>query len=91
MEIEQVKKLATLARLDVPESELSAVASDMGNILGFVDEIQKVQIDDANSVVGDTNVFRDDTVAPIASEHDLVEAAALHQDHFVKVPKVIGE
>lgn len=91
MDTEQVKKLAQLARLDVPEAELVRVAGEMGTILGFVDEIQKVQISDADMVVADTNVFRDDIVAPITPAHDLVEAAQLHQDHFVKVPKVIGD
>ena len=91
MDIDQVKKLALLARLDVPEAELAIVASEMGTILGFVDEIQQVQIDEAIAVVGDINVFREDVVAAIVPAHDLVEAAALHQDHFVKVPKVIGE
>lgn len=91
MDIAQVQKLAQLARLDVPEAELASVASEMGTILGFVDEIQKVQIDASAEVIGETNVFRDDIVAPITPAHDLVEAAALHQDHFVKVPKVIGE
>ncbi len=89
MDIDQVKKLAHLARLDVPEAELASVANEMGAILGFVDEIQKVKLDEAIEVVGETNVFRDDVVAPIAPAHDLVEAAALHQDHFVKVPKVL--
>jgi aspartyl-tRNA(Asn)/glutamyl-tRNA(Gln) amidotransferase subunit C len=91
MDIEQVKKLAHLARLDVPETELAHVASEMGAILGFVDEIQKVQIDSTQSTARELNVFRDDIVAPINPAHDLVEAAALHQDHFVKVPKVIGD
>jgi len=91
MDIEQVKKLAQLARLEVPESELASVATEMGAILGFVDEIQNVQIDASSDVVGATNIFRSDVVGPIIPVHDLVEVAALHQDHFVKVPKVIGE
>jgi aspartyl-tRNA(Asn)/glutamyl-tRNA(Gln) amidotransferase subunit C len=89
MDIDQIKKLAHLSRLDVPEAELASVASEMGAILGFVDEIQKVQIDASSEVVGDTNVFRDDIVVPITPAHDLVEAAAQYQDHFVKVPKVL--
>ncbi len=91
MDIEQVKKLAQLARLDVPEAELARVASDMATILGFVDEIQNVQIEASDAATGEMNVFRDDAVAPITPAHDLVEAAALHHDHFIKVPKVIGD
>lgn len=91
MDIAQVKKLADLARLEVPEAELAAVAADMEKILSFVDEIQGVDVTGVSVTQGDVNVFRDDVVAPLASEHDLVEVAALQQDHFVKVPKVIGE
>ncbi len=91
MDIEQVKKLADLARLDVPESELANVAADMGNILGFIDEIQKVDVGGVENGHDDVNIFRDDIVAPLVSGHDLVDVAPAHQDHFVKVPRVIGE
>ena len=91
MNTDQVKKLAHLARLSVSDTELEALAKEMDNILGFVDEIQQVQIADMASVLADTNIFRDDMVAPITPVHDLIEAAPMLQDHFVKVPKVIGE
>lgn len=91
MDIEQVRKLAELARLEVPEAELAVVAADMDKTLSFVDEIQSVAVDGVSTTTSDTNVFRDDAVAPLTPAHDLVEAAALHQDYFVKVPKVIGE
>ena len=87
---EDIKRLANLARLSVPEAEMEAVGKDIANILGFVDTIQSVKLD--GSVAENTdekNVFRDDMVQPIIPAHDLVEAAPLHQDHFVKVPKVI--
>ncbi len=90
MDIEQVKKLASLARLTVPESELEAVAHDIGAILGFIDQIQKVELSESVGGVGaQVNVFRADIVAPLDSAHDLVLAAPLHQDRFVKVPKVL--
>lgn len=92
MNTDQVKKLAELARLDVPESELAQVAGELGNILGFIDEIQKVDIGTEESRdLSRVNVFRDDIVAPLEPIHDLIDVAPLHQDHFVKVPKVIGE
>lgn len=90
MNIKEIKKLANLARLEVSESRLEAFSKDMDGILGFVDEIQKVEIgklqsDDELRV----NVFREDVVAPVPSVHDLVEASSSHQDRFVKVPKVL--
>jgi aspartyl-tRNA(Asn)/glutamyl-tRNA(Gln) amidotransferase subunit C len=88
--IEETRRLATLSRLSVPETELETVSADIANILGFVDTIQSVQLGDTVAETADRkNVFREDVVQPLAPIHDLVEAAPLHQDHFVKVPKVI--
>jgi aspartyl-tRNA(Asn)/glutamyl-tRNA(Gln) amidotransferase subunit C len=87
---EEVKRLAVLARLSIPESELETITQDITSILGFVDVIQSVQLDEQTTVLqGDHNIFRDDAVHPLVPDHDLIEAAPLHQDHFVKVPKVI--
>lgn len=87
---EEIKRLANLSRLSVPEAELETVGKDIAAILGFVDKIQTVQLgDNAAQTPEQTNVFREDAVNPLVAAHDLVEAAPLHQDHFVKVPKVI--
>lgn len=90
MDIEEVRKLATLARISVSEEELEGFAKDIGNIIGFVDRVRTVELGATPDTTGSqTNVFRDDAVNPLASTYDLVECAPLHQDHFVKVPKVI--
>jgi aspartyl-tRNA(Asn)/glutamyl-tRNA(Gln) amidotransferase subunit C len=90
MDVDQVRKLAHLARITVSEEELEGFAKDIGNIIGFVDRVRMVELSMNPDTTGsETNVFRDDTVAPVASVYDLVECAPLHQDHFVKVPKVI--
>lgn len=90
MDSQQIKKLADLARLEVSEEEMAGFAKDIGNILGFIDQIQKVDLGDAGeTALQEVNVFRDDVVAPIEPVYDLVEAAPAHKDHFVMVPKVI--
>lgn len=91
MNTDTVQYLADLARLSIPQDEMTTVAKDLGSIIGFVDEIQNVMISDTDATLADINVFRGDAVAPIVPAHDLVEVAAMHQDHFVKVPKVIGD
>jgi aspartyl-tRNA(Asn)/glutamyl-tRNA(Gln) amidotransferase subunit C len=84
--------LAQLARLTVPDEEKEQLAKDITNIVGFIDTIQKVTIPE----IGDKNftqknVAREDIALPLSSVYDLVEAAPLHKDDFVQVPKVIGE
>lgn len=83
--------LAHLARLTVPEEEKEQLAKDINNIVGFIDVVQKVQLSDSGEkAFTQKNVAREDMVTPIQPEHSLVEAAPLHQDGFVQVPKVIG-
>lgn len=89
---ETLNHLAHLARLTVPEEEKEQLAHDISNIVGFIDTIQKVDLTgDTEKTFIQKNVTREDIVAPLESAYDLVEAAPLHKDGFVQVPKVIGE
>ncbi len=82
--------LALLARLTVPEEEKEQLAKDINNIVKFIDVIQKVKLSASDDkVFAQRNVAREDIVMPLASVYDLVEAAPLHKDGFVQVPKVI--
>lgn len=84
--------LAYLARIDIPEEEKEQLAKDISNIVVFIDVVQKVELGSTEEkVFTQKNVAREDVVAPLESTYNLVEAAPLHQDGFVQVPKVIGE
>lgn len=90
MDIDTINYLADLARLDIPEAEKAGLVTDLESIIGFIDRIQKVDIGAAGVQSGrDVNVFRDDVVEVLVPTYDLIEAAPDHQDHFVKVPKVL--
>ena len=84
-----VKKLADLSRMTVPEEEQAKVAKDLESIIHFVDQIQSREGGTHTQEPAQKNVFREDVVIPLGSAYDLVEAAPSHQDSFVKVPKVI--
>lgn len=92
IESKTLDHLAHLARLTVPEEEKEQLAKDISNIVGFIDIVQKVDLGDVGEkTFTQKNVVREDIVAPIDSAYDLVQAAPLHKDGFVQVPKVIGE
>jgi len=42
MDTEDVKKIAMLARLEIPDNELGSLAADMTNILHLVDKMNEV-------------------------------------------------
>ncbi|MEK7228157.1 MAG: Asp-tRNA(Asn)/Glu-tRNA(Gln) amidotransferase subunit GatC [Patescibacteria group bacterium] len=82
--------LALLARLSVPEEEKEQLAKDINNIVKFIDVIQKVELSTTEQKeFAQKNVAREDVVMPLGSIYNLVEAAPLHKDGFVQVPKVI--
>jgi aspartyl-tRNA(Asn)/glutamyl-tRNA(Gln) amidotransferase subunit C len=84
--------LAQLARLTVPEEEKEQLAKDINNIVGFIDVIQKAELTSGeDKLFTQKNVAREDVVDPVQSVYNLVDAAPLHKDGFVQVPKVIGE
>jgi aspartyl-tRNA(Asn)/glutamyl-tRNA(Gln) amidotransferase subunit C len=82
--------LAELARLAIPEEEKERLLHDIEHIVGFVQTVQDRSITSGeSSEIDRVNIFRNDEVKPLHTEHDLVEVAPLHRDHFVEVPKVI--
>ena len=84
-----VQKLAELARIQVSEEEALSFTKDLERIVQFVDVVQSRDVSGAPTVAGEVNAFRDDVVLPLVPAHDLIDVAPGHQDHFVKVPKII--
>ena len=90
MDLKTVDYLAELSRMDILEGEKAGFLKDLQSIIVFIDQIQHVKVDASLGQNNrEINVFRDDVVAPLAPAYDLIEVAPDHQDHFVRVPKVI--
>lgn len=94
MEIQEIKKLATLARIDMTEEELSQIAKDFGSILSYVDQIKEFSLDSGGGKVsGDffvKNVVRDDVVTnePGSFTSSILENAPNTEDGFIKVKQI---
>jgi len=87
-----VQHLADLARIDVPESEAAALASEMERILDYVKDVEKV----AKDVAQDTqpplrNVFREDVVTNEPGEYTdaIVAQFPEKEGNSLKVPKIL--
>ncbi len=87
-----IDDLARLARLSIPEEEKETLVKDINNMVDFIDVVQKVSLPNQGEMKFEQkNIARTDEAVPLESIYDLVEAAPLHKDGFVQVPKVIGE
>lgn len=91
MQLQDVKKIAQLARISVPDEELESIAKDMDSILGYIKQIEEVSVD---SPIGESaliNCVREDIVSNETGLYtDSILALAPHRDgNFVKVKKIL--
>lgn len=91
---QEVEKVAKLARLDLTPGEQEAFAKQLSEILTHVEKLNQYDtsgVEPTATVLGQTNVFRDDTVKPSLSvEQALANAPDRAADGFA-VPKIIDE
>jgi aspartyl-tRNA(Asn)/glutamyl-tRNA(Gln) amidotransferase subunit C len=90
---ENVKKIATLARLRIPEEELEKFTSQMNQILSFIERLSQLdtaQIVPTSHATLVTNAFREDQVVKCEIREKALEAAPDRDGFFFRVPKVIG-
>jgi aspartyl-tRNA(Asn)/glutamyl-tRNA(Gln) amidotransferase subunit C len=91
--VDEVRHVAKLARLDLPESRLERLTGQLESILGYVAQIQKVDmtgVEPMAHAVPLHNVFRQDIVEPSLPLEKVLQNAPETDGPFFKVPKVIG-
>ena len=89
---ETVRKIAFLARLKVPEEELAALTGELDNIIGWVEQLGKVDtkgIEPMTSVGKFKPYMREDAVSERRPREDILANAPDAEDGFFTVPKVI--
>ena len=89
---EEVKYIAQLSRLNVPEADLEESTKQFNQILGYADILQKLDttgIEPTPYVLPVRNIFREDVAKEgVSHEAALRNAPAIENDGF-KVPRVI--
>lgn len=89
---DDVKHIAALSRLTVPEGELEKFTENFNQILNYVDKLQKLDtkgVEPTAHVLPVSNVFREDVAKEgVNHEEALKNAPEVHNDGF-KVPRVM--
>jgi|TARA_B100000287_G_scaffold394059_1_gene407817 aspartyl-tRNA(Asn)/glutamyl-tRNA(Gln) amidotransferase subunit C len=87
-----VKKVAKLAKIKISESEETKLIKELNNILGWVDELKKVNTDKTQpmlSVFNESMVMREDKASSEISNDLVLKNAPESQSGFFVVPKVV--
>jgi aspartyl-tRNA(Asn)/glutamyl-tRNA(Gln) amidotransferase subunit C len=91
---EDVRTVATLARLRFRDDELASFTTQFNQILAYVEKLNEVDtagIEPMASVLDASNVLRDDEPGPLLSSAEALSNAPRKTEGFFSVPKVIGD
>ncbi len=87
-----VKRIGRLARIRVEEGEVEKYQGEINAILGFVEQLDEVDVEGVEPMTSVTPMQlrrRDDVVTDGGYPGKVVANAALTEDNFFMVPKVI--
>ncbi|MNK39920.1 Glutamyl-tRNA(Gln) amidotransferase subunit C [compost metagenome] len=87
-----IHKVADLARIAVKEEEIDALIPDMNKILTFMEKLNELDTTGVEPLVymnSEENVWREDEVKQEISVGEGLKNAAVHNEAFFLVPKII--
>jgi aspartyl-tRNA(Asn)/glutamyl-tRNA(Gln) amidotransferase subunit C len=89
---EDVKKLAALARISVPEETLPKFAAEFDAILGYIDQLADLNIKSGEPLLPYTNIFRADENPHESGIHTekLVEQFPASEGNLLSVKQIIA-
>ena len=87
-----VRKVSKLAKIRINEQEEKKLIEELNNILGWVDELKKVdteKIEPMLSVFNESMIMRKDEVSSEISDELVLKNAPESKSGFFVVPKVV--
>jgi len=87
-----VRHIARLARIAVSDEEVEALAPELSNILGWIEQLAEVDVagvEPMTAVIPNTLRLREDVVTDGNRRDEILANAPLAEHGFFAVPKVI--
>jgi aspartyl-tRNA(Asn)/glutamyl-tRNA(Gln) amidotransferase subunit C len=89
---QEVEHVAKLARLELSKTEKETYAKQLSQILTYMQTLNRYEttgIEPTATVLGETNVVREDTVGPSLTVDQALANAPEREGGYFKVPKII--
>ena len=87
-----IDKLAHLARLQFNDAEKLEIKNDLQRMISFVEKLNELDLTGVEPMLhmsDEVNVLREDEVKESITREEALSNAAIHDEQFFKVPKVI--
>ena len=90
---EEIKKIASLAKIDISNDELDNYSNQISKILEYMSVLEEVdtsKVDDSSTSILENNQFlREDKIEESLSRDEVMKLAPESDGIYFKVPKVI--
>lgn len=89
--IEEVDRIAKLARLEFTDAEKQKLQKEMSDILNYVDQLKQVESKSIDLEVDPdgVNLMREDVAIEIADPEEFLKQAPARDGRFIKVKNVL--
>lgn len=90
---EEVRKVAQLARLHLTADEEERFATQLSNILDYIEQLNELDVEGVEPTtraIDVSNIMRDDRLEPCPNREALLNCAPDRDEDFFKVPKILG-
>ena len=94
MDLETLQKVASLARLDLPEDQLEEFRSQISQILEYVDQLGAIDTSDIESndfIHSQRNILRTDEIHQSLSNEQALANSGRTRDGCFRVPQVVDQ
>lgn len=94
IDIEEVKKVANLARLQLTLEEEQEFTTQLNSILDYVEQLSELDTDKVtptSRAINLNNIMRSDELEPFANREEILACAPETDGEFFKVPKILSE
>jgi aspartyl-tRNA(Asn)/glutamyl-tRNA(Gln) amidotransferase subunit C len=91
---DDVRKVAQLARLDLPEERIATYTGQLERILDYVAHLQEVDTEGVPATtraVEVVNATREDQVQATEVREQLLDLAPQREGDFFRVPRILGD
>ena len=89
---EEVKKIASLCRIRLSDSEVQKFQKELTVVLDYVSELQKVNtegVEEISQVTGLVNVFRPDVVEKSEITEEIIALFPESQNRLLKIKSIL--
>ena len=90
---DDVRKVAELARLELPEKTIATFTPQLERILDFVAQLEAIDtegVPPTTRAVEVINVTREDKVTPTPIREELLDQAPQREGDFFRVPRILN-